>query len=153
MWNKKTGLSCLFRFHKLIFPTATQICRIMERLSISATVRCTNSMAQQPGSIGQTKRPQTTALVCSKDNRKRLESQNSRGTTYRGGGAAMSRKQYPHLPNHKLETVSRYLLGESCEQMQMHRALDDAKLAAMIWLEMGKAWADCKDERAVKITD
>jgi DNA polymerase III epsilon subunit-like protein len=70
---------------------------------------------------------------------KRLESQNSRGTTYRGGGAAMSRKQYPHLPNHKLETLSRYLLGESCEQMQMHRALDDAKLAAMIWLEMGKA--------------
>ena len=51
----------------------------------------------------------------------------------------MSRKQYPHLPNHKLETLSRYLLGESCEQMQMHRALDDAKLAAMIWLEMGKA--------------
>jgi len=50
----------------------------------------------------------------------------------------MSRKLYPHLPNHKLETVSRYLLGESCNQMQMHRALDDAKLAAMIWLEMGK---------------
>ena len=48
----------------------------------------------------------------------------------------MSRKQYPHLPNHKLETVGRYLLGESCRQMQMHRALDDAKLAAMIWLEM-----------------
>ena len=51
----------------------------------------------------------------------------------------MSRKRYPHLPNHKLETVSRYLLGESCKQMQMHRALDDAKLAGMIWLEMGKA--------------
>ena len=50
----------------------------------------------------------------------------------------MSRKLYPHLPNHKLETVSRYLLGKSCEQMQMHRALDDAKLAGMIWLEMGK---------------
>ena len=50
----------------------------------------------------------------------------------------MSRKQYPHLPNHKLETVSRYLFGESCEQMQRHRALDDAKLAAMIWLEMVK---------------
>jgi len=32
----------------------------------------------------------------------------------------MSRKQYPHLPDHKLATV------------------DDAKLAAMIWLEMGK---------------
>jgi len=50
----------------------------------------------------------------------------------------MSRKLYPHLPDHKLETVSRYLLGEACRQMQMHRALDDAKLAGMIWLEMGK---------------
>lgn len=50
----------------------------------------------------------------------------------------MSRKRYPNLPNHKLETVSRYLLGESCEQMQMHRALDDAKLAGMIFIEMGK---------------
>ncbi|MBL0732266.1 MAG: 3'-5' exonuclease [Desulfosarcina sp.] len=51
----------------------------------------------------------------------------------------MSRRQYPHLSNHKLETVSRYLLGKSCEQMQMHRALDDAKLAGMIFLEMEKA--------------
>ena len=50
----------------------------------------------------------------------------------------MSRNLYPHLPNHKLETVSRYLLGSSCMRMQRHRALDDAKLAAMIWLEMGK---------------
>jgi DNA polymerase-3 subunit epsilon len=50
----------------------------------------------------------------------------------------MSRRQCPHLPNHKLETVSRYLLGESCDQMQMHRALDDARLAGMIFIEMGK---------------
>ena len=50
----------------------------------------------------------------------------------------MSRKQHPHLPNHKLETVSRFLLGKSCNQMQMHRALDDAKLAGMIFIEMGK---------------
>ncbi|HUV50285.1 MAG TPA: 3'-5' exonuclease [Anaerolineae bacterium] len=50
----------------------------------------------------------------------------------------ISRKLYPHLPNHKLETVSRYLLGKSANQMQKHRALDDAKLAAMIWLEMEK---------------
>ena len=49
----------------------------------------------------------------------------------------MSRKLYPHLANHKLKTVSRYLLGKSCEQMRMHRALDDAKLAGMIWIEMG----------------
>ena len=52
----------------------------------------------------------------------------------------MSGKLYPNLPNHKLETVSRYLFGKSCEQMQKHRALDDAKLVAMIWLEMGKIW-------------
>lgn len=51
----------------------------------------------------------------------------------------MSRKKYPHLPNHKLGTVSRYLFGESCEHMRMHRALDDAKLAGMIFIEMGKA--------------
>ena len=49
----------------------------------------------------------------------------------------MSRKLYPYLPNHKLETVGRYLLGRSCMR-QRHRALDDARLAAMIWLEMGK---------------
>ena len=49
----------------------------------------------------------------------------------------MSRKLYPYLPDHKLKTVGRHLLGESCKQMQMHRALDDAKLAGMIWLEMG----------------
>jgi len=35
----------------------------------------------------------------------------------------MSRKLYPHLPNHKLATVSRYLLGRTCNQMQRHRAL------------------------------
>ena len=51
----------------------------------------------------------------------------------------MSRKLHPNLPNHKLETVGRYLLGKSCEQMQVHRALDDAKLAGMIWLEMEKS--------------
>ena len=31
-----------------------------------------------------------------------------------------------------------YLLGSSCKQMQRHRALGDAKLAGMIWLEMEK---------------
>ena len=51
----------------------------------------------------------------------------------------MSRKLYPHLPNHKLDTVSRYLLGRSCMRMQRHRALDDAKLAGIIWLEMEKS--------------
>ena len=44
----------------------------------------------------------------------------------------MTRKPFPYLPEHKLETVGRYLLGKSCEQIQMHPALDDAKLAAMM---------------------
>ena len=30
------------------------------------------------------------------------------------------------------------MFGESCRQMQRHRALDDAKLAAMIFLKMEK---------------
>lgn len=50
----------------------------------------------------------------------------------------MSRKRYPHLPNHKLKTVGRYLFGESIINMKTHRALADARLAAMIWLEMEK---------------
>lgn len=50
----------------------------------------------------------------------------------------ISRKRYPHLPNHKLKTVGRYLFGESMGEMKTHRALADARLAAMIWLEMGK---------------
>ena len=50
----------------------------------------------------------------------------------------ISRKRYPHLPNHKLKTVGRYLFGESIKEMKTHRALADARLAAMIWLEMEK---------------
>jgi len=38
----------------------------------------------------------------------------------------------------KLKTVGRYLFGESMREMKMHRALADARLAAMIWLEMEK---------------
>ncbi|SEM66700.1 DNA polymerase-3 subunit epsilon [Syntrophus gentianae] len=48
----------------------------------------------------------------------------------------MSRRHYPFLPNHKLETVARYLLGELPTAIQRHRALDDAKLAAKIWMVM-----------------
>jgi len=47
-----------------------------------------------------------------------------------------SRRRYPRLPNHKLETVFRHLFGESIEAMQRHRALADARMTAMIWLEM-----------------
>jgi len=45
----------------------------------------------------------------------------------------------------KWGTVSQYLLGKSCEQMQKHRALDDARLTGMIWIEMR---VDMKDRNA-----
>jgi DNA polymerase-3 subunit epsilon len=48
----------------------------------------------------------------------------------------MSRKIYPHLPNHKLDTVYRHLFGEIRTDMRRHRALDDAWMAARIWMEM-----------------
>ena len=50
----------------------------------------------------------------------------------------MSRKLYPKLPNHRLDTLYRYLFGEITTDIRRHRALDDAKMAARIWLEMVK---------------
>lgn len=61
----------------------------------------------------------------------------------------MSRRRYPHLMNHKLLTVYKYLVGRVGEriqnlgadrmyyQNQRHRALDDARMVAEIWLVMG----------------
>jgi len=48
----------------------------------------------------------------------------------------MSRNHYPFLPNHKLETVAQHLLGELPASMKRHRALDDARLTAMVWIAM-----------------
>ena len=50
----------------------------------------------------------------------------------------MSRKLYPGLSNHRLDTVYEYLFGKIETGIQRHRALDDAKMAARIWLEMVK---------------
>jgi len=48
----------------------------------------------------------------------------------------LARKRLPQLPNHKLDTVYRHLFGETPDSFQRHRALDDARLAARIWLEL-----------------
>lgn len=70
----------------------------------------------------------------------------------------MSRERFPNLPNHKLGTVYRHLMGakgdimrsETCSkspkgservpgmnlQKQQHRALADARIVAAIWLAM-----------------
>jgi len=50
----------------------------------------------------------------------------------------MSRRRFPMLPNHKLETVAKHILGNLPPEIHRHRALDDAKLTAMVWMEMVK---------------
>ena len=49
---------------------------------------------------------------------------------------AMSRKRFPSLRNHKLGTVYRHLFGTIPEGTRQHRALDDARMTARIWMEM-----------------
>jgi len=46
--------------------------------------------------------------------------------------------KYPEMWNHKLKTVAGHLLGEKMNGFQCHRALDDARLTAMVWLEIVK---------------
>jgi len=48
----------------------------------------------------------------------------------------LSRNLYPKLPNHRLETVYRHLFGRIPEGTKRHRALDDARLVAKMWVEM-----------------
>lgn len=48
----------------------------------------------------------------------------------------MSRRLYPRLSNHKLDTVYRHLFGEIKTGIQRHRALDDARMTARIWMKM-----------------
>jgi DNA polymerase-3 subunit epsilon len=50
----------------------------------------------------------------------------------------ISRMLYPGLSNHRLDTVYRHLFGEIAVNVQRHRALDDARMVAEIWLEMVK---------------
>lgn len=48
----------------------------------------------------------------------------------------LCRRRIPQLPNHKLETVARHLLGDLPADTRLHRALGDARLVAMILLEL-----------------
>jgi DNA polymerase-3 subunit epsilon len=49
-----------------------------------------------------------------------------------------SRRLLTHLSSHSLDTVARCLLGGIPENCTRHRALGDARLAALIWGEMGR---------------
>lgn len=69
----------------------------------------------------------------------------------------MSRNRFPHLRTHKLETVYRHLIGEGGHdrlsagnpdrvprmRQQTHRALDDARMVAAIWLKMEGELREC----------
>jgi len=48
----------------------------------------------------------------------------------------LARRKLPRLLNHKLETVYRYLFGGLPEDVRQHRALDDARMAARVWVEL-----------------
>lgn len=48
----------------------------------------------------------------------------------------ISRRRYPCLPNYKLETIYRHLVGTLPADAQRHRALADARMVAAIWLAM-----------------
>ena len=62
----------------------------------------------------------------------------------------ISRRRYPRLPNYKLSTVYKHLVGTvgdmfrkpegigTCPRIQKHRALDDARMVAAIWMAMEK---------------
>ena len=48
----------------------------------------------------------------------------------------LARRRLPHLPDHRLATVARHLLGDVPDDLRLHRALDDARLTAQVWLAM-----------------
>lgn len=50
----------------------------------------------------------------------------------------LARQRLPHLPNHRLDTVCHYLFGPLPETVTRHRALDDARLAARVWVELAE---------------
>ncbi len=50
----------------------------------------------------------------------------------------LSRRYLSQLPNHRLYTVYRHLGGVEDSSMKRHRALDDARMAAFVWLELNK---------------
>lgn len=48
----------------------------------------------------------------------------------------LSREKFPFLPNHKLETVARFVLGSIPADIKLHRAMGDARLTAEIWMKI-----------------
>ncbi len=49
-----------------------------------------------------------------------------------------ARKQFSYLENYRLETVANKVLGAVPSEYRLHRALDDARLVAHVWMKMNK---------------
>jgi DNA polymerase-3 subunit epsilon len=50
----------------------------------------------------------------------------------------ISRRRFRRLPNYRLETVARRLLGPLSQDTRLHRALGDARLVARVWVALGE---------------
>jgi DNA polymerase-3 subunit epsilon len=48
----------------------------------------------------------------------------------------LARKRLPHLPDHRLDTVYHHLFGPPPSGTNRHRALDDARMTARVWVEL-----------------
>lgn len=51
---------------------------------------------------------------------------------------SLARKRLPQLANHRLDTVYGYLFGALSGEINRHRALDDARMAARVWVALGE---------------
>jgi DNA polymerase-3 subunit epsilon len=50
----------------------------------------------------------------------------------------ISRRRFRRLPNYRLETVARRLLGPRPQDTRLHRALGDGRLVARVWVALGE---------------
>lgn len=48
----------------------------------------------------------------------------------------LARKHFHQIPNHRLESVARHILGKIPADCFLHRALGDARLVARVWMAM-----------------
>jgi len=56
----------------------------------------------------------------------------------------LARKLLPQLDNHRLATVATALLGDIPPDCRLHRALDDARITAKVWVELKKYEKACQ---------
>jgi len=52
-----------------------------------------------------------------------------------------AKRLFPRLPDYRLKTVCRHLFGDELNGIKRHRALDDARLTAKVWLELQRRGA------------